>query len=187
MALRFNPLVKGLRCRLLSHFYDNPLSCIGLSVCSSSLNARSSVFGSYSTTSVGAQGEGKCKTIGINDENDGFEKMGSGELCITESANGDGHLGLNFSFGSFDTLDDDDDDEEEEEEEEEEDSEGERCSDDEGLEFISSSHGNQKQGESIGRVEIDEHEFRHPLVREVCRLIALRSAWNPRLEAYLGY
>ena len=34
---------------------------------------------------------------------------------------------------------------------------------------------------------MDEDELRHPLVREICRLIELRSAWNPKLEGELRH
>ncbi|KAL0305465.1 UNVERIFIED_CONTAM: hypothetical protein Sradi_5963800 [Sesamum radiatum] len=35
------------------------------------------------------------------------------------------------------------------------------------------------------RIEVDEDELRHPLVREICRLIDLRAAWTPKLESEL--
>lgn len=34
---------------------------------------------------------------------------------------------------------------------------------------------------------MDEDEIRHPLVREICRLIELRLAWNPKLEGELRH
>ena len=41
--------------------------------------------------------------------------------------------------------------------------------------------------ENVGRIEEDEAELRHPLVREVCRLVDLRSGWNPKLEGQLRH
>jgi hypothetical protein len=36
-------------------------------------------------------------------------------------------------------------------------------------------------------IEADEDEKRHPLVREICRLIELSSSWNPKLEGELRH
>nr|POE86075.1 pentatricopeptide repeat-containing protein, mitochondrial [Quercus suber] len=52
---------------------------------------------------------------------------------------------------------------------------------------LSSVNRNGEQREGIGRVELDEDEIRHPLVREICRLIELRLAWNPKLEGELRH
>ncbi|XP_044509564.1 pentatricopeptide repeat-containing protein At5g41170, mitochondrial-like [Mangifera indica] len=41
--------------------------------------------------------------------------------------------------------------------------------------------------EDVRRVEAEEDELRHPLVREVCRLIELRSAWSPKHEEELRH
>ncbi|XWS18679.1 hypothetical protein CRYUN_Cryun32bG0065500 [Craigia yunnanensis] len=65
-----------------------------------------------------------------------------------------------------------------------EEEEGEDCCDDEDDNFmvLNSCNVNRVQTEDVWRVELEEDEFRHPLVREICRLIQLRSAWNPKLE-----
>ena len=52
---------------------------------------------------------------------------------------------------------------------------------------LSSVNRNGEQREGIGRVELDEDEIRHPLVREICRLIEVRLAWNPKLEGQLRH
>ncbi|TQD85348.1 hypothetical protein C1H46_029090 [Malus baccata] len=57
--------------------------------------------------------------------------------------------------------------------------------DDADLTVLDSSSRVHEKGENFGRVEGDEEEFRHPLVREVCRLIEFRSGWNPKLEGEL--
>lgn len=43
----------------------------------------------------------------------------------------------------------------------------------------------QQSGEYDRRYEIDESELRHPLVREICRLVGLRLTWNPDLEGQM--
>jgi pentatricopeptide repeat protein len=145
-----------------SHFCANNWSCIiALNLCS--------VSGSYSTTNFEAQSKVKFNTENFNE---GFGKVGngfSGELGFAASVN---------------------DNAEEEDEMESEGEEKEGSDIDESLEFISSFHGNDnknKQRENIARFEIDESEFRHPLVREVCRLITLRSTWNPKFEGNLRH
>ena len=52
---------------------------------------------------------------------------------------------------------------------------------------LSSVNRNGEQRECIGRVELDEDEIRYPLVREICRLIELRLAWNPKLQGELRH
>ena len=52
---------------------------------------------------------------------------------------------------------------------------------DDDLIVLNSFTGDYKQTEG------GEDESRHPLVREICRLIELRSAWNPKLEGELRH
>lgn len=48
--------------------------------------------------------------------------------------------------------------------------------------FLRNYNANGQEIEGFRRVENDGDEIRHPLVKEVCRLIDLRSTWNPNLE-----
>ncbi|RYR46893.1 hypothetical protein Ahy_A07g032756 [Arachis hypogaea] len=156
MALSFNPLQKGFQYRfLMSYFYDYSLCYVDLNCALYHCLQKNSI------SSFGAQGQGKR-------ENHSFRFRG--KLRVT--TNDDGQ---NFNFGSFDTMRDD-----EEEEDSNGDVKGSSDGDDEGLEFMSSSNSNDNHayGESIGRIKIDEHEF---------RMITYRSVWNPRLEGYLKY
>ena len=140
---------------LASHFHANN----NFSSIALSLHyATSSVFSaSYSTTNLRHQTEGKYSNFG--NFNDDLGKVGPG---FQES--------LSFAASVSDGA------------EEEEGS----SDDDESLEFINSFHGsNDKQTQNIASIEIDDSEFRHPVVREVCRLITLSSAWNPNFEGRL--
>ncbi|OIW14038.1 hypothetical protein TanjilG_11383 [Lupinus angustifolius] len=134
-----------------------------------SCSARYFAHSSYSTTDFRVQHEGNCNIRNVNDKSDGFRKVGSG-------FQGELSFGASVNYNVEDEGDDDDEVGEEE-----------GSSDDESLELIGSFRGNHKQRENIARVEIDENEFRHPLVKEVCRLITLRSAWNPKLEGQLRH
>ena len=157
--LRFNHYLLGKI--LASHFHANYFSSVALSL----FSATNSVFSaSYSTANLRDQTESKCSNF--RNINDDLGKVGPGfqeSLCFSASV----------SDGA----------------EEEEGEEGEGSSDDdESLEFITSFHGkNDKQTQSIARVEIGDSEFRHPVVREVCRLITLSSAWNPNFEGRLRH
>ncbi|CAL5411702.1 unnamed protein product [Camellia sinensis] len=65
--------------------------------------------------------------------------------------------------------------------------EGESDSDDD-LRVLNMVNTKQLQkGEDFMRVEGDEDELRHPLVKEVCRLIDLGSSWTPKLEGELRH
>ncbi|KAJ6728380.1 MITOCHONDRIAL GROUP I INTRON SPLICING FACTOR CCM1 [Salix koriyanagi] len=52
--------------------------------------------------------------------------------------------------------------------------------------FTDRNHGT-KMEEDRRRIEIHEDEFRHPLVREICRLIECRSAWNHKHEGKMRH
>ncbi|KAL0442488.1 UNVERIFIED_CONTAM: hypothetical protein Slati_1971500 [Sesamum latifolium] len=47
------------------------------------------------------------------------------------------------------------------------------------------SYMQRERREVPRRIEVDEDELSHPLVREICRLIDLRAAWTPKLESEL--
>ncbi|KAJ8419995.1 hypothetical protein Cgig2_008506 [Carnegiea gigantea] len=57
--------------------------------------------------------------------------------------------------------------------------------DDEGFGVLDSYDSNFQQNEYANRYEKNDDELRHPLVRETCRLIAMRSKWNLDLEGQL--
>ncbi|CAI9786250.1 unnamed protein product [Fraxinus pennsylvanica] len=55
------------------------------------------------------------------------------------------------------------------------------------LRVLDSYNRNRKQSEVCRSIEGDEDESRHPLVKEVCRLIDFRAAWTPKLEGELRH
>ncbi|KAL2524423.1 Tetratricopeptide repeat (TPR)-like superfamily protein [Abeliophyllum distichum] len=55
------------------------------------------------------------------------------------------------------------------------------------LRVFDSFNRNRNQREVSGSIEGDEDELRHPLVKEVCRLIDFRAAWTPKLEGELRH
>ncbi|CAL1365732.1 unnamed protein product [Linum trigynum] len=57
--------------------------------------------------------------------------------------------------------------------------------DEKSFKVLDSFNRDREQKQETMRIELGEHELRHPLVREVCRLIDRRSAWNPKMEAEL--
>lgn len=50
---------------------------------------------------------------------------------------------------------------------------------------LSSFGRSREQREVSRRIEVDEGDLRHPLVREICRLIDSRAAWTSKLESEL--
>ncbi|KAK0579094.1 hypothetical protein LWI29_020909 [Acer saccharum] len=122
-----------------------------------------------------------------DDGHDKFGKMGSEDyedLNFFGSDNGEFNKNQSSNFDSFDkVVESDEEVEEEEEEEEEEDGSG----SDDSFMVLDSFDKNCVNREEVRRVEVEEDEFRHPIVREVCRLINLRSAWNPKLEGELRH
>lgn len=52
---------------------------------------------------------------------------------------------------------------------------------------LNSYDRNHKQREDMWRTDLGEDEFRHPLVKEICRLIEGRSVWNPKREGELKH
>ncbi|KAG6419351.1 hypothetical protein SASPL_121571 [Salvia splendens] len=50
---------------------------------------------------------------------------------------------------------------------------------------LSAFDGNRARIQASRRIEVDEGDLRHPLVREICRLIDRRAAWSPKLESEL--
>ncbi|XWS19887.1 hypothetical protein CRYUN_Cryun31cG0054900 [Craigia yunnanensis] len=99
----------------------------------------------------------------------------SGKLSLFGDHNGGCQKNRNLTFGGFDEV-------------EEEEEKGEDCSDaDDNFMVLNSCNGNRLHTEDVWRVGFEEDEFRHPLVIEICRLIQLRSAWNPKLESDLRH
>ncbi|XP_051125081.1 pentatricopeptide repeat-containing protein At3g04760, chloroplastic isoform X2 [Andrographis paniculata] len=50
------------------------------------------------------------------------------------------------------------------------------------LRVLDSCVSNKHRSEVPRRIEVGEEELRHPLVREICRLVDRRAAWTPKLE-----
>ncbi|KAJ6807962.1 pentatricopeptide repeat-containing protein, mitochondrial [Iris pallida] len=60
--------------------------------------------------------------------------------------------------------------------------------DDDDFKVLDLFNKNSSNGEEEEVVVVEERdESRHPMVRETCRLIGLRSEWNPKLEAELRH
>ena len=149
------------------YFLENPLACIGLVAYYSSFLSRTSFASSR------GQPAGKGEIDETNDGYGRFRQMGSWD-------NGDQQ---DSSFDKFDEakeFEDDDDDKEVGED-------GDGDDDDDDFMVLNSFNRNGEQREDIGRVELDEDEIRHPLVREICRLIELSLVWNPKLEGELRH
>ncbi|KAF2291755.1 hypothetical protein GH714_035464 [Hevea brasiliensis] len=105
-----------------------------------------------------------------NGEREDFYDSNDGAKKFRQTDFGDGECKIN----SFDEI--------------EGDGEGEGSdsdNDDSDFMVLNSINRNNDQNEGVRRIEIEEEEFRHPLVREICRLIGLRSTWNPKLEGDL--
>ncbi|KAK0578328.1 hypothetical protein LWI29_008690 [Acer saccharum] len=100
------------------------------------------------------------------------------DLSFFGSDIGEFNKNQSSNFDSFDKVVESD-----EVEEEEEDGSG----SDDSFMVLDSFDKNCVNREEVRRVEVEEDEFRHPIVREVCRLINLRSAWNPKLEGELRH
>lgn len=67
---------------------------------------------------------------------------------------------------------------------ESEDGEGEENDDDE-FRVMDSFDRRRERAKISRRIEVDEDESRHPLVREANRLIDVRALWTPKLEREL--
>ncbi|KAL8129490.1 hypothetical protein V2J09_018645 [Rumex salicifolius] len=61
------------------------------------------------------------------------------------------------------------------------------ASEDDNFRVLDSCKRNPERTEVAQTYERDESEFRHPLVREACRLIDLRYRWDPKLEGDLKH
>ncbi|GMN54535.1 hypothetical protein TIFTF001_023661 [Ficus carica] len=85
-----------------------------------------------------------------------------------------------LDFGSFRELDESDNIDDDEKGEDSDDDE-----DEDGFEGLNLSNRSSVEIENVGRIEEDEAKLRHPLVREVCRLVDLRSDWNSKFEGEL--
>ncbi|KAI9198659.1 hypothetical protein LWI28_019906 [Acer negundo] len=163
--------------QLIRRHTSNPFACIHLNSFYSSFVSSNS----DSDTNVNARFVEKDDFGYCNDGHDKFEKMGSEDyedLSFFGSDNGEFNKNQSSNFDSFDKVVESD-----EEVEEEEDGSG---SDDSFI-VLDSFDKNCVNREEVRRVEVEEDEFRHPIVREVCRLINLRSAWNPKFEGELRH
>lgn len=57
----------------------------------------------------------------------------------------------------------------------------------EGFGVLDSYEKNHQQSKCSRRYEKNEDEFKHPLIRETCRLVGLRSKWNPDFDGQLRH
>ncbi|KAJ0047013.1 hypothetical protein Pint_05364 [Pistacia integerrima] len=113
----------------------------------------------------------------FDESTDGYDKD-SGDLSFFGSHHGDIKKNKKSKFDRFDKVEDSDEELED----------GEHDSDcDDNFTVLDSFDKNCLNKDDIRRVEVEEDELRHPLVREVCRLIELRSAWSPKHEEELRH
>lgn len=154
-----------------SHFFEHPLACVQLSIFYSSSLSRNPSFNSDSVPESHVVDKDY-----FGDNNDGYHKfnqMGtqdSSDLSLFGSDNVEFDKSEKCYFDIF----------------AEEVEEGEDGSDsDDNFMVLDSFDKYRVNREEIRRVVLEEDEFRHPLVREFCRLIELRSAWSPKLEGEL--
>nr|AYM00964.1 pentatricopeptide repeat protein [Salvia miltiorrhiza] len=98
----------------------------------------------------------------------------SKESLLSSDYNSNSWGGENCDFDGFDESD-----------EEVAEGKSEEGSDDDEFRVLSAFDGNRARIEASRRIEVDEGDLRHPLVREICRLIDRRAAWSPKLESEL--
>ncbi|KAJ4703087.1 Pentatricopeptide repeat-containing protein [Melia azedarach] len=164
-----------------NHFLPYPFACVQLNAFYSSFLSRNSGFVSDSSTDFNGHLVEKYFSEDNNDVYDKFRQIGvqnTGDLSFFGSCNGEFERSKKCNLDRFDEVEESD--EEVEEQEEASDS-------DDNFVVLDSFDKNNVNREEIKRVEVEEDEFRHPLVREICRLIELRSAWNPKLEGELRH
>lgn len=142
------------------HYRTTPFPYIHmfLSLFSSTNHGPHSYFDSDSSTTNSTSH--LVETENSYDANDGFGKMG-----------------FNFSNAHCQVYSDGFSDEVEESDEER----------GQGNSSCTDRNQGTKMDEDWRRIEIHEDEFRHPLVREICRLIECRSAWNHKLEGKMRH
>ncbi|KAE8696330.1 Detected protein of confused Function [Hibiscus syriacus] len=94
----------------------------------------------------------------------------SGESSSSGDNDGRCQKSQSLNFGGFDEF---------------EEGEGETCCDIDDDDFVAlNSYSVQcDRTDDVWKIELEEDEFRHPLVREINRLIQLRLSWNSKLES----
>ncbi|BBH01126.1 Tetratricopeptide repeat-like superfamily protein [Prunus dulcis] len=160
-----------------SHLVEHPLTCAELAAFFSSFSSRSSDPSSDFDSKIKARSVESDDFDATSNGYDAVGKLGApdlGDWSFLGSTKNDCEDDQSSKFDIFDDI-------EEPDGEEEKDSDD----DDDDLMVLGSSNRVHEQKENFVRVEGDEDEFRHPLVREVCRLLELRSGWNPKLEGQL--
>ncbi|CAN6546071.1 unnamed protein product [Malus baccata var. baccata] len=167
-----NSTGKALACEPTSHFSDQPLTS-ALTTFFSSFSLRNSNLGSDFSSEFKARSFDK---VGFDDSNNGYDRerkmvfglklelrVGRVIVRVISAKNLVFFYDIERSGGGEEEGSDGSDD-------------GDDADDaDLYLTVLDSSSRVHEKGENIGRVEGDEEEFRHPLVREVCRLIEFRS------------
>ncbi|KAJ6979446.1 hypothetical protein NC653_027555 [Populus alba x Populus x berolinensis] len=114
-------------------------------------------------------------------DSDSSTTNSTSHLVETENSydanDGFGKMGFNFSNAHCQVYSDGFSDEVEESDEER----------GQGNSSFTDRNQGTKMDEDWRRIEIHEDEFRHPLVREICRLIECRSAWNHKHEGKMRH
>ncbi|KDP20455.1 hypothetical protein JCGZ_05300 [Jatropha curcas] len=157
--------VYGIECVSFpkQHFHAPPITFIVLNTYFSSLSSSDIYPSSSSNDNFNAHSR---ETENCYDRNDGFNKFRQMGFSDDEC-----EMDKNPKIDGFDEI-----------EEEDEEKGGEVSDNDNDFLVLDTVNRSHYQKEDVWRIEIGEEEFRHPLVREICRLIELRQAWNPKLE-----
>ncbi|KAK8524661.1 hypothetical protein V6N13_015673 [Hibiscus sabdariffa] len=157
-----------------SRFYGYPFVYIRFNAYLSYSSGRNFNPGSRSSSGSSVRIVERDDFDGGNVEYGKFREMGvkvSGELSSSGDNNGGCQKNQSMNFGGFDEF---------------EEEEGENCcddKDDDDFVALNSYNVQSVRTDDVWKIELEEDEFRHPLVREICRLIQLRSSWNPKLES----
>ncbi|KAG8385252.1 hypothetical protein BUALT_Bualt03G0022700 [Buddleja alternifolia] len=156
-------------------FYKRSFSWIGVIAYFSSWSSSYHSSAPHLASKMGGQCVDRDKFDDRNYDSAGISEAGSEEPSILSSDNSlYSWGGEKCSLDGFNELGDS----------EEEGGESGEDNDDE-FSVLDSFDRNRERGAVSRMVEVDEDELRHPLVREICRLIDHRAAWTPKLESEL--
>ncbi|XAR72503.1 hypothetical protein NMG60_11019167 [Bertholletia excelsa] len=175
MALRSKLLVKHLSFELETQYHTHPISSDRIAAFSSSSLFGTSNASSNSNPNLSAQCVDSHKCGNNEDEHVGIENFGAKKFRVLSSCDRPS-CDLRGPC-DFDDPDEDDDSEEADDETDEYDY----------FRGFKSLNTNQQERENFWSDEGNEDEFRHPLVKEISRLVNLRSAWTPKLEGELRH
>ncbi|KAI8524451.1 hypothetical protein RHMOL_Rhmol13G0151000 [Rhododendron molle] len=178
MAFRWKLLEKRLTFELRSQCNANPICC----------NRAGTFFSSWSSENPNPSSHidpclfaGCVDTEQIDENEHGCARVEEMDLkkfgLLSSCGNASDEHRKTCNFGDPD---------ENEESEEVEEVEGESDNDDD-IGVLNMASTNKPQRQTYRIVGGDEDESRHPLVKEVCRLISLQSSWNSKLENELRH